>query len=62
MKTTYNYYCLNINCKLNHTIRVTKDDTLNERNEFCLSCNEPLKRMGVHTSIVHVGTQESKVK
>ncbi len=58
---TYNYYCLNHECKLTKIIHITKDIDKEDRVEYCVECKEELKQVGIHTSIVHVNTQESKI-
>ena len=54
MKTIYNYYCLK-GCS-------TKNVQVRGKKAKCPTCNEVMKEMGIATSIVHVGTQESKLR
>ena len=43
---TYNYCCINDNCKVNGTIPIQKEESLREREESCYGCDQPLKRLG----------------
>jgi len=59
MKTTYNYVCINDDCKESDTIRITKLTKDEDSPEQCLECSEELKQIGISTNIAHIGTQES---
>lgn len=59
---TYNYYCLNTDCKTNHILHITKAIDLESRQEHCKDCDSVLKLVGIKTSITHKGTQEAMNK
>jgi hypothetical protein len=59
MKTTYNYVCINDNCEISDTIRITKLTKDEDKPEPCVECSDPLKQIGISTNITHVNTQES---
>ena len=52
---TYNYCCIKDNCD-STTIQIKCKD---KDKPLCKHCNKPLKRLGISTSIIHKGTQES---
>ena len=56
----YNYYCLDTYCDKNKII-IRKEEINKDTPEYCPKCNSVLKRLGISTSIVHVGTRESKI-
>ena len=57
---TYNYSCLETpKCKLYNKI-VQLEGKEDDKQE-CKECGEPIKQLGQATSIVHKGTQESKL-
>lgn len=52
---TYNYCCIADNCDAKTVqIKGNENDV-----HLCTICNEPLKMLGIATSILHKGTQES---
>lgn len=57
---TYNYYCIEDDCSEGKMIHITKEISQEDRVEYCSHCTATLKMVGIHTSIVHKGTQESK--
>ena len=59
--TTYNYWCLNDNCK-EDKILITKDESKEDDIELCKECKEELKCVGISTNITHVGTTEANNK
>ena len=50
--TTYNYWCKK-GCQ-------DKNIQLTDKKPKCSQCGNKLKRLGIATNIVHIGTQESK--
>lgn len=59
MNNKYNYYCLNNDCdntKLNY---VVKDEKEEDKEAYCIICNQEMKCVGQTTNISHVGTQEA---
>ena len=61
MNYKYNYYCLNNDCdniKINY---IVKDDSEEDKEEYCIVCNQEMKCVGQSTNITHIGTQESKI-
>lgn len=57
---TYNYYCLYDDCDNNKMIHITLPIADEDKPQYCSHCTNTLKMVGIHTSIVHKGTQESK--
>jgi hypothetical protein len=53
-KTIYNYWCTK-GCS-------TKNIQAQGKRVKCPTCNKVMKELGIATSIVHVGTQESKLR
>ena len=58
----YNYWCLNTKCFLTSKIQRAKEEQDQDKEELCHECKEPLKLIGIATSIAHIGTQESNNK
>ena len=53
-KTIYNYWCTK-GCS-------NKNIQAQGKRVKCPTCNKVMKELGIATSIVHVGTQESKIR
>ena len=58
----FNYWCLNTKCFLTSKIQRAKEEKDQDTEELCKECKEPLKLIGIATSIAHIGTQESNNK
>jgi predicted nucleic acid-binding Zn ribbon protein len=56
----YNYWCLNTQCKENRMLKIEKERK-DSKVSYCSLCDKKLKLVGQSISIVHKGTQESKI-
>lgn len=50
-ETIYNYLCIQDECENKKTIKAPKSK--------CPKCGKRMKKLGIATNIMHIGTQES---
>jgi predicted nucleic acid-binding Zn ribbon protein len=59
MINTYNYWCLNVECNENTLLHISTTEKNKDKTK-CPKCKGKLKLVGLHSNILHHGTQESR--
>jgi len=63
MYSTYNYSCINPECGSRSIIRISKDNSLKDRDEFCKKCGKSMKILGeVYNCVATFDSKSSEEK